>query len=399
MRKTALGLCLLAWTPATAATAGDSAPWQVARQPLLGIEAAAASAKAPPGSLGPACVFHPISCGQTIDASLGPGSCNSTGQFVDLYQFAGTAGETVSATLTSQDFPPFLDLLDPNTVSRAFDGESQTAQVRFTLDFGGLWVLGVTNFNTFPQTGNYALSFDCSGSRGGCRPDARDLCLDSSRFQVSATWTNQFNGASGTAFAIRSTDSTGFFYFTDPSNYELVVKILEINGAIKVFYTELTDLHFTVTVTDTRDGTSKTYQNTPGDCGAIDENAFNAAGPRRRALAGRGFCAPGPNILCLLNRRFAVNVDWMNQFNGTSGLGSPRSLSDQSGLFSFTDPTDVELVMKAVDFGDRTAFFWGALSDFGYDITVTDTLGGTTKTYHNPAGTYCGGLDNNAFPP
>jgi len=52
-----------------------------------------------------------------------------------------------------------------------------------------------------------------------------------------------------------------------------------------------------------------------------------------------------------------------------------------------------------VDFGDRTAFFYGALSDLEYDITVHDTIGGTTNTYHNPAGTFCGGLDNTAFPP
>jgi hypothetical protein len=47
----------------------------------------------------------------------------------------------------------------------------------------------------------------------------------------------------------------------------------------------------------------------------------------------------------------------------------------------------------------KTCRLAGALSDFAYDISVTDTLGGTTKTYHNAAGSYCGGLDNNAFPP
>ena len=233
--------------------------------------------------------------------------------------------------------------------------------------------------------------------RGGAGGSA--LSLSSGRFAVTATWMNQFNGTAGAGVAIPSTDSTGFFYFTDPSNYELVVKILDIDGVIKVFYTELTDLLFTITVTDRRDGTVKTYGNTPGDCGAIDENAFAGVSPGPRAVAKGGSCAPGSHTLCLLDRRFAVSVDWMNQFNGTSGQGSPRSLSDQSGLFSFTDPTDVELVMKVVDFGDRTAFFWGALSDFAYDIAVTDTVNGTSKTYHNAAGHYCGGLDNNAFPP
>ena len=232
-----------------------------------------------------------------------------------------------------------------------------------------------------------------------CAPDSQTLCLMSNRFAVTVSWSNQFNNVSGAGAAIPSTDSTGFFYFTEPSNYELIVKILNINGVIKVFYGELTDLHFTVTVTDTQTGAVKTYRNTPGDCGAIDENGFPGSAPAPRAVAKRGSCAPASDTLCLLDRRFAVTVGWMNQFNNTSGQGSPRSLSDQSGLFSFADPSDVELVMKAVDFGDRTAFFWGALSDFAYDIAVTDTVGGTTKTYHNPAGNYCGGLDNNAFPP
>ncbi len=343
------------------------------------------------------CVLQSIACGQTIHGSLDILDCPlSNGEVVDFFQFQGRAGEEVSGTLSSSAFTPFLDLLDPTPNSAASNSGPGSTQVQFRLDSSGVWTWGVTNADGFLLLGPYTLEFQCGTS--SCPPG--NLCLDSGRFQVAATWMNQFDGTSGTAGAIPSTDSTGFFYFTDPSNYELVVKILNINGVIKLFYTELTNLKFIITVTDTRDGTAKTYENTPGDCGAIDENAFTAAGAARRAAAGRGFCVPGSTTLCLLNRRFAVNVDWMNQFNDTSGLGSPRSLSDQSGLFSFTDPTDVELVMKVVDFGDRTAFFWGALSDFAYDINVTDTLGGTIiKTYHNAPGSYCGGLDNNAFPP
>jgi len=257
---------------------------------------------------------------------------------------------------------------------------------------GGSTVTSVTQITDYQYSG---ISVTTINGKPACA--ANSLCLDSGRFVVGATWANQFNGTSGTALPIPSTDSTGFFYFTSPSNFELIVKILNINGAIKVFYGELTDLNFTIKVTDTKNGAVKTYQNTPGDCGAIDENAFTPAAPRKAHR--KGSCTPGNGTLCLLNRRFAISSTWTNQFNNTSGQGSPLNLSDQSGLFSFTDPTDVELVMKPVDFGDRTAFFWAALSDFEYDIIVTDTVGGTTKTYHNPAGNYCGGLDNNAFPP
>jgi len=341
------------------------------------------------------CTIQSISCGQTIFGSLEITDCGTT-ENIDFFQIVGNTAATpfITATLTSTDFAPFLGLLGyhPATVV-TYSAVNPTAQIQYKLTGQGApWTLGVTGSSGTYEFGNYSLSLQCARS-------SPYLVLAQGRFLVKVDWQNQFSGTSGSGVPIPASDSTGFFYFTDPSNYELVVKILEINGAIKVFYAELTDLHFTITVTDNQTGAVKTYQNTPGDCGGLDDNAFTAATQARLAAAARGSCVPGPNTLCLLNRRFVVNVDWMNQFNGASGLGSPRSLSDQSGLFSFTDPTDVELVMKMVDFGDRTAFFYGALSNFEYDIAVTDTLGGTTKTYHNAAGNYCGGLDNNAFPP
>ncbi|HEV3456835.1 MAG TPA: hypothetical protein VHG32_09770 [Thermoanaerobaculia bacterium] len=340
------------------------------------------------------CTIQSISCGQTIFGSLEITDCGTTSN-IDFFQIKGNYAATpfITATLTSTAFGPFLGLLDRTPTVVTYSATSPTAQLQYKLtSHGAPWTLGVTGSSGTFEFGDYSLSLQCAKS-------SPNLILSQGRFLVKVDWQNQFSGASGAGVPVPASDSTGFFYFTDPSNYELVVKILKINGAIKVFYAELTNLHFTITVTDNLTGTVKTYQNTPGDCGAIDDNAFTAAAPARRAVAGGGSCVPGSNTLCLLNRRFAVNVDWMNQFNGDSGVGSPRSLSDQSGLFSFTDPTDVELVMKMVDFGDRTAFFYGALSNFGYDITVTDTLGATTKSYHNAAGNYCGGLDNNAFPP
>jgi hypothetical protein len=262
----------------------------------------------------------------------------------------------------------------------------------------------------FTMDGAFAHSFPAlapflSGSGGPppnrCVPDSSTLCLLGRRFLVQVAWSNQFDGSSGIGGALVGTDTTGYFYFTDPSNFELIVKILNFGSVIKVFYAELTDLHFTITVTDVESGNVKTYSNSPGDCGAIDESAFAAAaaaGAGTKA-APRGSCAPSGGTLCLLNRRFAVSTSWMNQYNGASGQGAAGALSDLTGFFSFTDPTVLELVLKVVPFTDRIAFFYGSLSDFQYDITVTDTINGTTKTYHNAAGTYCGGLDNSAFPP
>ena len=43
-------------------------------------------------------------------------------------------------------------------------------------------------------------------------------------------------------------------------------------------------------------------------------------------------------------------------------------------------------------------FFYGALSDVEYTITVTDTETGFTKSYHNEPGEICGRGDTTAIP-
>jgi lysyl endopeptidase len=303
--------------------------------------------------------------------------------------------------------------------------------------------------------GALSVSFDqlqpflSPGVAGACAPGDLKLCLVHKRFQVQVTWANQFDGSAGVAHAIVGTDETGYFFFTDPSNYELIVKILDFGAVFKVFYAELTDLHFTITVADSQTGLVKTYTNTPGDCGGIDGAAFPAgaagspsaaeamggmsadaaigamragaaagelssAAAGETAAAGESSAAAGlaaspaaveasrrscGGALCLLAGRFAVGVHWMNQFSGASGEGRARTLSDSSGLFTFGDPSNVELVLKIVPFFNRVAFFYAALSNLEYDITVADNASGSVKTYHNPAGNYCGGIDDHAFPP
>ncbi len=255
-----------------------------------------------------------------------------------------------------------------------------------------------------------------------CRNTATTLCLGS-RFLVSVNWTNQFNGTSGSGRAVPRTAFTGFFSFGDPSNIELLIKILDFDGTVKVFYGELTNLQFTITVTDVLTGDIKSYSNTPGDCGGIDQAAFadsTAAASQstevkslrqapisfaslplsnHSSVASSGACRADRNTLCLLNGRFTVTVDWSNSGNGTSGLGTESALSKLVGTFYFTDPSNVELMTKVIQFPDRIAFFFGALSDLQYTIHVTDNTSGTVKTYTSAAGTLCGGLDNSAFPP
>ena len=238
------------------------------------------------------------------------------------------------------------------------------------------------------------------GGTGNC--PANHLCLLNGRFQVSATWQNQFDGSSGDAGAVPSTNFAGFLYFTSPTNIELAVKILDFGSEIKVFYSQLTNLRFTLRVTDTFSGRVKTYSNTAGECGAIDDNfltgqaAASSAGMASLSLPSivGGKCVADSSTLCLLGTRFAVTVDWRNQFDDASGTGKPRTLSNLSGAFAFQDPANLELLIKTLDFGDRVLVLYGALSNLEYAIHVTEAATGRTKTYSNPAGKFCGGIDN-----
>lgn len=240
-------------------------------------------------------------------------------------------------------------------------------------------------------------------ARNPCTPDAYTLCLADRRFRVQVLWRNQFSGASGRAGALPKASSAGFFYFTDPNNIELLVKILDFGSVFKVFYGQLTNLEYEILISDTATGEVKLYRSEPAACGSFDDSAFKHSalqtvelGPVSSSSAATG-CRPSADTLCLLNNRIAVRLDWRNQFNGDTGFGRPGTLSSLAGYFFFTDPGNIELLVKALDFGDRTLVFFGALSNLEYTLHVTDTTSGQTKTYFNSGGNYCGGQDNAAF--
>jgi len=252
--------------------------------------------------------------------------------------------------------------------------------------------------------GLYAKASSGGGGSGSC--PGGTLCLLKGRFRVSVTWHNQYSGDSGTAGAIADTDLAGFFYFTDKNNIELIVKILDFGTEIKVFYSQLTDLEFEMTVVDTSSGVTKTYSNTPGNCGDIDHAAFAVVVPTHGpfvtgesavATEAAGTCRADADTLCLLNDRFSLEVAWRNQYSGDSGTGSARKLSNLTGAFWFNDPANLEILIKTLDFGDKILVIYGSLSDFEYSIRVKDTATGTEHVYLNAPGNFCGALDDQTF--
>jgi hypothetical protein len=123
----------------------------------------------------------------------------------------------------------------------------------------------VTDFS--PQARALGIGFRVSGAALPCLPDATTLCLHGARFRVEATWQKQ-DGTSGSGSAVPLTDDAGYFWFFNSANIEIITKVL--NGCFEpfnsywVFAAGLTNVEVTLTVTDTRDGATKTYRNPLG---------------------------------------------------------------------------------------------------------------------------------------
>jgi hypothetical protein len=236
----------------------------------LALAAAAGESPAVAAALAPreaaTCINQAIACGQTIDGSLDPGDCRlGDGTAIDYFQFAGTLGETVTATLESSDFIPLVKLVDPNNHTRTSNQGPGSTTIEAPLDSTGTWTVAANNADPTFKTGNYRLSLHCSAPPS-CAPNDTTLCLGSNgRFAVKATF-DTGSGTTGTAHVGTLTADTGYLWFFAPSNVEIVVKVLDacsLSGKFWVFAGGLTNVGVTMTVTDTSTSTPKVYATHP----------------------------------------------------------------------------------------------------------------------------------------
>jgi CSLREA domain-containing protein len=95
----------------------------------------------------------------------------------------------------------------------------------------------------------------------GCQPDATTLCLGTGdRFRVTAHWSAHGQNGEGQSFPLAL--DTGAFWFFNPANLELTIKVLDgcgVNDRFWVFLSGLTDVGVEVTVEDTLTGMSWLY--------------------------------------------------------------------------------------------------------------------------------------------
>jgi hypothetical protein len=139
-----------------------------------------------------------------------------------------------------------------------------------------------------------------------------------------------------------------------------------------------------------------------------DEPQFIIIDPPPPNLSGGGVfgqrftlasCELSSNELCL-GERFRVGVQFTDPRNGQASSGTPVPLTGDTGAFWFFAPANLELVLKVLDGRAVNGHFWvfyGALSDVAYTITVTDTVTGSSRTYHNDPHHLASGSDVTAF--
>jgi photosystem II stability/assembly factor-like uncharacterized protein len=243
---------------------------------------------------------------------------------------------------------------------------------------------------------------------GPCIADSITLCLNSGRFRVQVGWRTS-DGTIGRGIAVPITSDTGAFWFFSDNNIELVVKVVDgrpVNGHYWVFSGALSNVAYEITVIDTVANGVKTYVNPQGSLTSrVDTLAFAAAGAAAPVTHETPFptdsgCTPDGMTACLNDGRFRVEVAWRVPAQGTQGRGTALPLTSDTAAFWFFSSNNVELVLKVVDgraFNGKFWVFFGALSDVEYTITVTDTVGGTVRTYFNPSGSLASFADTSAF--
>jgi len=153
--------------------------------------------------------------------------------------------------------------------------------------------------HVFAAAGTYTVSLTATNASGSntaqkavtvsaggpipCVQDEHTLCLNNGRFIVTAHWTKP-DTTSGEGTAVVLTGDSGYFWFFDASNIELIVKVLNgcgLNNAYWVFAAGLTNVGVDLQIIDSQTGVPYEKQNAVGTAYAPiqDTGAFPGSCP------------------------------------------------------------------------------------------------------------------------
>jgi PKD repeat protein len=252
------------------------------------------------------------------------------------------------------------------------------------------------------------------------------LHLSGDRVLVEVVWRNPYSGEGGVAFPLPENDQFGYFYYSDPDNPEVFVKVLDFgSGTALCFVGGLTDFYYKVTFMVAQTGQKLVFEKPPYQyIGFVDATTLKYAGapgaPAGFLTGGGGMTfvgalstgqtsssfqktpaqapqalAAAPQSLALSSGRVSVIVDWRNPYSGETGRAYGIPKADPFGFFYYTDRDNPEVFVKVLDFGDGIArVFVGGLTDFYYKVTFRVLQSGQTLVFEKPPYQYIGFADN-----
>jgi len=315
-----------------------------------------------------------------------------------------------SATNAQKDFNAgFVYLLEPGASA---DADGLALHARFRDQVGDYWshiTGGRSRFSANVSTTDPEPDPDPTPGEP-CRASDVTLCLHDGRYEVKAKWWTG-DGGSGRAVVVpKATKDSGLFRFFDADNWEILVKVLDgcsVNGHHWVYGASTTDLGYSIVVTDTTTGDVREYLNEPGQpapaitdatafpraCSASVAHVASAAPiasePLAHVAASHSGCEEAGSSLCLVDGRFEVKVDWSTADGQEGSASMVPGGTNNSGLFTFFDPNNWEMLIKVLDGCDENGNYWvysAAATDLGLDITVTDTDTDATWEYSKEPG-------------
>ena len=199
----------------------------------------------------------PYDVGAHFYLPSGQGQKAGGGSLIDWYASNDCSGNTMRTDEFDTANPPPTDSW---TSAASYKVVPPAGSVSAMLYFGifknddptGPNVVGYVDGTFFRQT--------------SCTPADQDLCLNGGRFRVTAQWESTNNG--GTGHGVQFNDNSGYFWFFDSNNTELVVKVLNACPApfnhYWVFAAGLTNVLVTLNVEDTAAGVVNHYINPEG---------------------------------------------------------------------------------------------------------------------------------------
>ncbi len=169
--------------------------------------------------------------------------------------------------------------------------------------------------------------------------------LQRQRVRVTVDWRSQYTGQTGRGYALPQKEEFAFFYFSDPNNPEVFVKVLDFTSASPfiLFYAGLTDFEYTVTFENVCTGQTWVSTKPAGSmAGGLDNVALTwcverGSGVRAAGVTTLNGLAGDLNLIAGSNvsiQGSGKNITISTSGGGTAGVTSLNGLAGQVTLAS-----------------------------------------------------------------